>query len=194
MAQTRLILLGAAMHTCWLPRNSLRCGMREYTRCSLLRDGSIIPGWRPASFQARCPGANRIDVEAVAKRRGLSYVAGSATAIDPTARSVTLADGGKLGFDLLSLIIGSTVAEPGRKNDVWPVKPLAGLTALRAHIESRSSFPRLLIAGAGPSGIEVAAALAGLATRSDSTFPTLATCVHTRSELQSIQLGPDRKG
>lgn len=50
-------------------------------------------------------------------------------------------------------------------SDVRPVKPLAGLTELRAHIEAQARFPRVLIVGAGRSGTEVAAALAGLAER-----------------------------
>lgn len=166
MAQTRLILLGAG-HAHLLLTEQLE----------VLRDAGIDPLLiAPKSFDysglttgvlsgALPPGANRIDVEALAKRRGLTFVEGFATAIDRTARAITLSDGQKFSFDLLSLNIGGTVAEPCPGNDAWPVKPLAGLTALRAHIESKPSFPRLVIVGAGLSGTEVAAALAGLATR-----------------------------
>ncbi|MGH8239282.1 MAG: FAD-dependent oxidoreductase [Steroidobacteraceae bacterium] len=111
------------------------------------------------------PGANRIDVAELASRCGLAFVVGFATAIDRAARIVTLADGSRHGFDLLSLNIGSVVWPGIAGSDVRAVKPLDGLTTLRTHIETRLEFPRVLIVGAGLSGTEVAAALLGLAER-----------------------------
>lgn len=170
MAKTRLILLGAG-HAHLLLTEHL----------DALRDAGIdpllvAPRWFDYSglttgvlSGALPPGANRIDVAALAKRRGLRFVEGFATAIDRAAHTITLADGHIFGFDLLSLNIGSTVAEPYSGDDAWPVKPLARLTALRAQIESRPGFPHVLIIGAGHSGTEVAAVLAGLATRMEVT-------------------------
>ncbi|MCY7280495.1 MAG: FAD-dependent oxidoreductase [Sphingomonas bacterium] len=114
---------------------------------------------------ALAPGANRIDVAAVASRRGLAFVEGFAVAIDRAAQTLTLADGSQHSFNFLSLNIGSVVEPSVAGNDVRPVKPLAGLTDLRVQIESRAEFPHVLIVGAGPSGTEVAAALLGLAER-----------------------------
>ena len=166
MANKRLILLGAGHAHLLLTE-----------RLDALRDAGldpllIAPRWFDYSGLATGvlsgalpPDANRIDVACLASRRRLAFVEGFTTALDCTARTVTLADGSRHSFDLLSLNIGSLVRPDITGNEVRPVKPLAGLTALRAHIESRPSFPRVLIVGAGPSGTEVAAALLGLAER-----------------------------
>lgn len=109
--------------------------------------------------------ANRVDVRRLAEKRGLAFIEGMAIAIDRVGRSVTLSDGSQHRFDLLSLNIGSEVATALDGKADCPVKPLAGLTRLRQAIEARGEFPRTLIVGAGPSGVEVAAALLGLAER-----------------------------
>lgn len=166
MRSTRLILLGAG-HAHLLLTERL-----DALRRAGIEPLLIAPRWFRYSGLATGvlsgalgEHANRIDVAAVAARRGLAFVAGEVTAIDRAARMVTLADGSEHGFDLLSLNIGSDVrVDPGIANLV-PVKPLAGLAALRTRIEGSAVFPEVLIIGAGPSGTEVAAALAGLAER-----------------------------
>ena len=50
-------------------------------------------------------------------------------------------------------------------SQVWPVKPLTTLAALREYIAIQPRFPSILIVGTGPSGTEIAAALLGLAER-----------------------------
>ncbi|QDX26968.1 hypothetical protein FPZ54_13790 [Sphingomonas suaedae] len=166
MADKRLILLGAG-HAHLLLTERLET-LREAGIDPVL----IAPRWFDYSglatgvLSGALPSdANRIDVASLARRRGLAFVEGMATAIDRTDRVVTLASGSRHRFDLLSLNIGSVVGAAVTGGDVCPVKPLSGLTALRARIESGREFPRVLIVGAGPSGIEVAAALLGLAER-----------------------------
>ncbi|MBA2636395.1 MAG: FAD-dependent oxidoreductase [Sphingomonas sp.] len=166
MANMRLILLGAG-HAHLLLTERL-----DVLHGAGIDPLLIAPRWFDYSGLATGvlsgalpPDANRIDVACLASRRRLAFVAGRAIAIDRAARVVALADGSRHHFDLLSLNLGSVAAAGIAGNDAWPVKPLAGLTALRAHIESQPEFPRLLIVGAGPSGTEVAAALLGLAER-----------------------------
>ncbi len=166
MASKRLIMLGAG-HTHLLMTERLR----------ELRTAGIAPlliaprhfdysGLATGVLSGALPyGSNRIDVAALSARRGLDFVEGTATTIDRRGRVVTLADGTRHDFDLLSLNIGSEVAAPYAGENAQPVKPLAELTSLRAKIEALPVFPRVLIVGAGVSGIEVAAALAGLAER-----------------------------
>ena len=172
MADKRLILLGAGHAHLLLTE-----------RLDVLREAGIEPlliasRWFDYSGLATGvlsgalpPAANRIDVAGLASRRGLAFVEGFAVAIDRAAQTVTLADGSQHGFDFLSLNIGSVVGPDVAGNDVRPVKPLAGLTALRVQIESRAQFPHVLIVGAGPSGTEVAAALLGLAERTGVATP-----------------------
>lgn len=118
------------------------------------------------------PSDDEIDVGAIARRQGVEHLPVEAASVDRVARRVRLADGRLIGFDLLSLNVGSTV-ERGAFGDeaagVWSAKPLGSLFRLREQVEAdiaRSGMaPRILVAGAGQTGLETAAALAGLARR-----------------------------
>lgn len=145
MANRRLILLGAG-HTHLLLTERLHV-LREAGIDPLL----IAPRWFDYSGLATGvlsgalpPATNRIDVAGLARRRDINFVEGLAVAIDRAKRTVTLADETQHHFDFLSLNIGSVVRPGISGDDVWPVKPLAGLTALRAHIESQPEFPHVL--------------------------------------------------
>ncbi len=114
-----------------------------------------------------------IDVAALAAAFGVRHVPRPVTAIDRKTRHLTLAGNASEPFDLLSLNIGSVVADPyglAAQPDVWPVKPLANLFALRVRIETAiardGSSPRIVVAGGGPSALEIAANLCGLIERS----------------------------
>ena len=166
MARARLILLGAG-HAHLLLTERI-----DQLREAGIEPTLIAPRWFAYSGLATgvlsgalLPGANRIDVAALAHRRGLAFIEGLAVGIDRTARTVGLADGSRHGFDLLSLNIGSVVPPGGAGGQVWPVKPLATLDAVREYIAIQPRFPSILIVGAGPSGTEIAAALLGLAER-----------------------------
>lgn len=113
-----------------------------------------------------------IDVAALAAAFGIRHVPRPVTAIDRKARLLTLAGGAEEPFDLLSLNIGSVVSDPhelAAQPDVWPVKPLANLFALRVRIETeitrQGTSPRLVIAGGGQSALEIAASLSSLVGR-----------------------------
>lgn len=113
-----------------------------------------------------------IDVAALAVAFGVRHLPRTVTAIDRSARVLTLAGEATEPFDLLSLNIGSLAAdrhELAAYPDVWPVKPLANLFALRARIETEiardRTSPRIVVAGGGQSALEVAASLCGLIER-----------------------------
>lgn len=169
MPSKRLILLGAG-HTHLLLTERL-CALREAGIDPLL----IAPRWFDYSGLATAvlsgalpAAANRIDVAALAKRRGLAFVEGRAATVDPAAKSVRLEDGSAEAYDLLSLNIGSAVDTAIAGGDgTWLVKPLAELTRLRERVESTLSRSpaTIVVAGAGPTGTEVAASMAGLFER-----------------------------
>lgn len=113
-----------------------------------------------------------IDVLVLASAFGVRHLPQPVTAIDRTARTLTLGGGAIEPFDLLSLNIGSVVADPydlASQAGVWPVKPLANLSALRTRIEAESALggapPRIVVAGGGQSALEIAASLCGLLER-----------------------------
>lgn len=112
------------------------------------------------------PHANRIDVAALAKRRGLAFREGTAIAV--AERTVLLHDGSRHDFDMLSVNTGSDIDSGiGGKGFKWPVKPLVRLDRLRAALTERMARrPAIAVAGAGATGTEIAAAIAGLYERS----------------------------
>lgn len=161
----RLILLGAG-HTHLLLTERL-----DALRAAGLAPLLIAPSWFDYSGLATAvlsgalpPDASRIDLAALARRRSLDFVEGEARGVDAANRTVMLRDGRALSYDLLSLNIGSVVATDIAGECIWSVKPLSELTRLRECVET-STPGDIVVAGAGPSGTEVAASLAGLFER-----------------------------
>ncbi len=113
----------------------------------------------------------RFDVKRMAESGGARFVAGSVARIEPQARRVILDDGRGLGYDVLSLNLGSRVALPGVVPDgrsVFAAKPVEGLLAAHSRLEtllSGGGVVRVLVAGGGPAGVELAGNVLGLAAR-----------------------------
>lgn len=115
-------------------------------------------------------GDDQLDPAALVRAAGGEFITGRAVGVDAAARRVHLADGGTLAYDWLSLNVGSEVAADldaaGGDPDVWPVKPIANLWALRRALGERLRNPRdhleLAVIGGGATGGEVAANLAAL--------------------------------
>lgn len=114
----------------------------------------------------REPADDRIDIADLCRRHGVEWIDTTATAIDPAARRLTLADGRTVDFTAASLNIGSEVAPPDTSvaDDarLWTVKPIADLARLRTHIEAGGGTARIAVAGGGPTGCEVTANLVAL--------------------------------
>jgi len=113
-----------------------------------------------------------IDIAELAARQSVRHLAARVLDGDLKARRLELDSGETVGFDHLSLNVGSVVDDPqdlGRAPDVWPVKPLTRLFELKARVEARLAgegpAPVIVVAGGGQTGFEVAAALAGLCER-----------------------------
>jgi NADH dehydrogenase FAD-containing subunit len=117
------------------------------------------------------PALDVVDIGALLARAGGRFLRESAMAVDPAARRVTLASGETLGYDLLSVDVGSEVAAgalPGATGYAVPVKPLSNLLRLRRDLEARWNARervRVVVVGGGHSGVEVAAAVQQLAVR-----------------------------
>jgi len=118
------------------------------------------------------PGRATVDVTALTADFGVRHIVAEASHIDLADKQVQLTEGRVLSFDAISINVGSVTADPGlagQQPGVWSTKPLAGLIDLRAcieaHVRSHGQSPALVVAGSGPSGFEIAAALAGLLER-----------------------------
>lgn len=117
------------------------------------------------------PESARIDVTGLARANHVPHHATEVIDSDRNARTLTLADGSVQNYDAVSFNIGSAVRDPhgliGREG-VWPVKPLSALFALRQTLETGlvdGNTPAIVVAGDGPTGFEIAAALTGLHER-----------------------------
>ncbi len=119
------------------------------------------------------PAEDRVDPRALAETHQAEFIKDRVESITPSARRLRLAGGEELAYDYLSINVGSLVnseALVGATHDptVWSVKPIANLWKLRQHLEARfgaGEAPRVAVIGGGPTGSEVAANLAALATR-----------------------------
>jgi NADH dehydrogenase FAD-containing subunit len=133
------------------------------------------------------PGANVVDPGTWVTRAGGTVVRDAIVHIDAAARRVHLAGGGELGYDVLSLNLGSETALPAALRDstrLLTVKPVERLTELRLQLERRmaeGAATRVIVAGGGASGCEAAANLVALATRGPGSITV--TLIHDGSRL-----------
>lgn len=135
---------------------------------------AVATGDLPAS-------AGRVDVAALAARRGVRHLLGRVADLDPAARTARTDDGTELTFDVVSLNLGSVVApspvdvrtdptadppaEVGTERAtaaVVPVKPLTDLPAVGAAARVGA---RVTVVGGGSSALELAAHAAAAGAR-----------------------------
>lgn len=119
----------------------------------------MVPGWLAGHWGF---DALSIDVAALARAAGAEWLPTSVQALDAGQRRLQLADGQTLGYDLLSLNIGSTLHPP-------PVAPGGRLLSLRPLDGLQAAWDQLLqdpwllhdpaplaitMAGGGPAAVE----------------------------------------
>lgn len=119
------------------------------------------------------PGRMEIDLRGLARAAGAELVAAPARAVDLEARQVRFEGREPVGFDLLSVGVGSVPAAPGKDPSGGapvPVKPMQTFVArLRERLHGlcpRGGDPvRVLVVGGGVGGIELALCLPGYVRR-----------------------------
>lgn len=111
-------------------------------------------------------GSGTVDVVALARAHAVEHVVSTLVGLDLDARTATTSTGAVLEYDVVSLNLGSVVAEHGVEVDpaVVRVKPLADLADLTERLEVLGGAARVTVVGAGSTGLEMAA---HLATRAD---------------------------
>ena len=107
-----------------------------------------------------------IDLRPLANFAGARLFHAGATALDPEKRLVHFADRPPLGYDLLSLDIGSTPGfdnVPGAREFAVPVKPIGNFLprweAFVGRVLSAGERPRIAVVGAGAGGVELTLAI-----------------------------------
>lgn len=122
----------------------------------------MLPGWIAGRYALRdCV----LPLDALAARAGVQRVEQACVALDAGARELTLADGSRLGFDLLSIDAGPATdiaALPGAAEHALPVRPIETfIAAIDGWLDAygRGEAGDLAIVGGGAAGVELAFAL-----------------------------------
>ena len=121
----------------------------------------MLPGWMAGIYRA---DQLQIDLAPLARRAGARLIIDPVAELDADCRTITLASGARLEFDLLSLATGgaadlSALAALGDR--VLPAKPIERFmprwAALLAQAQSGAAI-RLAVVGGGAGGVELALA------------------------------------
>ncbi|SUB02344.1 NADH dehydrogenase [Pannonibacter phragmitetus] len=120
----------------------------------------MLPGYAAGEYRFE---EFHIDLAALCGRCGVTFLETAATGIDPTARTVTLADGSTLGYSLLSIDTGSTPQLPQGLSGGIPVKPISSFTQALAQLDALAASTeaplRIAVVGQGVAGVELAFSL-----------------------------------
>lgn len=121
----------------------------------------MVPGLVAGQYD---PASVRIPVAALAAQGGVEVLLGEVAAIDPLGRRVGLSDGRTLGFGLVSLNVGATVAGldlPGVRLHALPTRPIGiFVERLLERLRDPGRRPsRVAVVGGGAAGVELAFAV-----------------------------------
>jgi NADH dehydrogenase len=165
--------------------------------------------FQPLLYQVATSGLNPTDIAyplraAFHRTPGVAVRVGEVTTADLQRRVVCLGDGSELPYDHLVLAAGATTADfgvPGVAEHALPLKTLEDAIRLRGEVLRRfeeadidstlidRGWLTVVIAGGGPTGVEMAGALAELfATVMVKDYPRLAVA---RSRVVLIEMAPD---
>jgi selenide, water dikinase len=136
-------------------------GLTVVSRAAAATYSGMLPGVIAGHYE---PDDIAIPLAPLAEAAGARLRLGEAVELDPGVRRVRLADGEEIGYDFLSLDIGSTpdlAGAPSIGDRLVPVKPLERLLPALDAAEERHLHPGAAVAvvGGGVSGAELALAL-----------------------------------
>ena len=123
-------------------------------------------GMVPAVVAGHCaPGDAEIPLRPLVQRARGQFVEAAAVALDAAARTVTLADGQVLGYDVLSIDTGATQSRDailGAREHALFVRPIEHFVRLWSAVRALSDERTLgvVLVGAGAAGVELAMAMA----------------------------------
>lgn len=188
-AEYRVVLVGPSDHLYWnvaVPR-------------ALVKDNQFLGTANSAAlFQPILPGF----AAHTAKPDRFEFVLGTATALDPAASTATITTAAgprTIGYAHVVIATGA------RAHDDWPFKALASRADTEAALASANArvaaAQRIVVSGAGPTGVETAGELATLwkgAGKSivlldsgDGPLPMLPPRVRAEARRQLVRLGVD---
>jgi NADH:ubiquinone reductase (H+-translocating) len=182
---------------------TLRALARSGLRATLV-DRNIYSTFQPLLYQVATGGLNPGDIaypaRSFTRKYGVRFRRGELAGIDTAARTVTLADGGRLGYDYLVIATGVTAAYFGIEGAEKYSRALytrRDAITLRDHLMaaleemSIASEPTELVitvVGGGATGVEVAGTLAEL--RNIALAAAFPEVDRARVHIRLVELGP----
>lgn len=164
-ARTLLLVGGGHAHVAVLA-DWIRHGAPPAARTVLLtphrhlRYSGMVPGWL-AGQHPRAAGL--VDLAALAARAGIEWRQGRCAALDPEARVASTDSGEAIAFDIASLDcggVGRARAVLGDDPRVLDVRPIEGFVERIAALPAPA---RVVVAGGGAGGVDLAFGLRNLA-------------------------------
>ena len=153
----RLVLLGGG-HAHALVLLEPRKFISKHFEVVLVSEGrmhsysGMVPGVIAGHYAA---AEAQFDLARLAREAGAEMILGRVQRLDPGAKQIELAGGNVLSYDIASLNLGSTPADPAA--NAVPAKPFEPFFASwRALLEQGPPAPRIAVAGAGAGGVELA--------------------------------------
>ncbi len=167
MPVKRFLLLGGGHAHVEVLRRLARQPLAQPTQVVLVspRPRSLYSGMVPGIFAGHYRRAEcEIDLGPLAQRAGAQWTESQAVAVDADAGRVRLADGSTLGYDALSLDVGSVIASaaiPGAEVHALAVRPIEDFAAAvdRLFERARRRFLGVVVIGGGAAAVELALAL-----------------------------------
>lgn len=184
MAMKRLILLGGG-HAHVHVLKAFGAAPPDNTEVTLVAPyhrqvySGMLPGWIAGHYELEdCI----IPLAPLAQQARATFEQTAATAIDFAANEVVCVNGKRLGFDVLSIDIGSVAnvgGIPGAVEHALAVRPIEDfitrLGKFKAALATHAGPPiRVVVVGAGAGGVEVALAMQHAGARADTR---VSTCV-----------------
>ncbi len=178
-----VVVVGAGFGGLRVARNLRRLARQGEVAVTVV-DRHNYHTFQPLLYQVATAGLDPQDIGHAVRgilqgRSNVSFRLGEVTGLDREARQLELADGSRLAYDHVVLAVGASTADygiPGVAEHGLPLKSIPEAMRLRDHILSR--FERataagevededltFVIAGGGPTGVELAGALAELADK-----------------------------
>lgn len=166
---TRLVLLGGG--------HSHIEVLRRVAAAPLPAELVLIEPYPALAYSGMVPGViagtydmadSLVDLLPLCARAGATLKRARATRIDASAKQVHCDDGSTVGYDVLSIDVGSTVdtSTPGAGGIAMPVRPLWRFAHAMRRVADAAA---VAVVGAGSAGVELALALRAAGARTAST-------------------------